>query len=688
MAEKQKKMTDEDLVSLVNQEFETAMGVPGGEISDERAEAWRYYLGEPFGNEVEDESQVVTSEVEDTVDGIVPAMLRMFTTQDNLLSFEPVGAEDEAASQQESDYVNHVFFKEVENSFEVLYNWIFDALAQKNGIVKAYWDVSERVSSETYEGLSEDDILELMEDDELEMVEFEERKAETVVGAEAVTETVFDAKFRRVAKSGRCAVDNIPPNEYRISNDANRLNPARARMVGHERTVTRSDLLEMKFDEKKVQALTPQKQTIESTEEASRKNKTDDQKTPPERLDKSQDEFLLREAYIRVDRDGDGRAELKQVFTVGSDLLEESDADRQPFHVICPHPLPHKHFGRASAEKAMQSQLVTSTLLRQILMNLYHTNRPRHGVYEQAMGDTTMDDLLTTKVGTVTRFARPMNEAYQAMTVPFTAGASFPMLEYFNRATQKRTGVGSDSEGLEPDALKNIQTTVLAQASDMSKMKIEAIARIFAETGFKSLFLHIHELLLKHQTKVERVKLRGQYVSVKPTEWKTRRNMTVNIGLGMGTREQKLIHLDAIWDKQSKMVEAGGLNLTVTPKNIYNTAVEYVRNANFKVPAMFFTDPGNKEAPPPSSEQEKLQQAQLQVQQRQQQLDAQENSIKIGRLENERDANNKKHDREMAEIRRKQEKDKDELMVALEKISNTLTQMELDSGRDIPGSKV
>jgi len=687
MADQTRKITDEDLVSLVNQEFDNALGAPGGELAQERAEAWNYFLRKLYGNEDEDGSKVVTSEVADVVDGMMPSLLRIFTTADNVVSFQPVGEDDEKKAEQESDYVNYKFFN-LDNNFELLFCWMFDALIQKNGVVKAYWDDAEHVTTEEYEGLSEDDLLELMGDDELEPVEKSERTQETVEDGQIVKATVFDIKFRRVRKTPDLAVDPVPPEEYRISADAHCWNPSSARFVGHERTVTRSELLEMGFDKKIVDELSAVQESFDSTEKQARRDKTDDRRNSPKARDRSQDEIRLREGYIKVDRDGDGRAELKQVFVSGETLLEESDFDRQPFHTICPHPLPHKHFGQSSADKHMDLQLQSSTLWRQILENLYHTNRPGHAVWNQAIGETTMDDLLTTKVGRVARFDRPIGESYSPMTVPFTAGATFPMLERLDKVKRERSGVSSDGDGLSPEALKNIQTTVLAQSTDLSRMKIEAVARIFAETGFKSLFRHIHELLLKHQQKAEIVKLRGEYIKVSPKEWKHRRNMTVNIGLGVGTREQNRLDLEAIWQKQTTMVEGGGLNLTVTPKNLYNTCAEFVKNSNRKVPEMFFTDPGDKSAPPPSSEQRKLEEMQAQLQARQQQLDAQDNQIKVRRLELERREQDLKHRREMVELERKRKKDQNDLLVAMEQIENKLTELEIQSGRNVPGSRV
>ncbi|GAG37941.1 unnamed protein product, partial [marine sediment metagenome] len=234
-----------------------------------------------------------------------------------------------------------------------------------------------------------------------------------------------------------------------------------------------------------------------TTEEANcRKDKTDDNRVPGK--EKSQETIILREAFMQIDVNEDGKSELKQIFIANGKKLEMSDADRQPFHAICPHPLPHKHFGIATLEKVKDIQRISSELTRQMLNNLYRTNQPGHAVWEQGIGENTMDDLLTTRVGRIARFKRPVAESYAPMTVPFTAGESFPMLQYMDKMKRDRTGISADSEGLSPEALKNIQTTVMAQSTDLSKMKIESIARTFAETGFKTLFRHIHELVLKH----------------------------------------------------------------------------------------------------------------------------------------------------------------------------------------------
>lgn len=697
MSEK-KKMTSEQLGTLVDAEFGQALGAPGGEIARERSLAWSYYLQRPFGDEVEGESSVITADVADVVDGIMPSLLRIFTTADNLLTFDPVGPEDEAQSAQESDYVNYIFFKQ-NPGFELLYTYFFDGLAQKNGIIEAYADDAERISQETYEGLTDPELTKLMDDKELEVVEDAEREGEAPGpdGITLVKQTLYDVTFRRVSKSKRIRVENVPPEEYRISSDAMSLDPSRARFVGREYTVTRSELLAKGYDQKIVKELPALGAVRASTPESQNRNNAAEESASPI-ADQSQETILIRRCYVRVDFDGDGRAELRCVIKAGDVVLENEICDRQPFHVWSPGPLPHKHFGRGTGEKVMDIQRVNSTLVRQALTNLYRVNKPGHAVWEMGIGENTLDDLLVTRIGSIARFARPVSESYSPMTVPFTAQASFPMIEFFDKAKRERSGVSNDSQGLTPDALKNIQSSVLAQAFDIGRMKIEAIARIAAETGLKSLFLHIHELVLKHQDKAQIVKLRNAWVNVDPTAWLTRYDMTVNIGLGIGTREQNLMHLNAIKDLQVAIAQAGGMNLVVTPKNIFNTASEYVKNANLKNPTLFFTDPGDKAAPPPSDEAAALQKQQQELQARQQQLDAERQKIATAKLEltareqqfeteKTRVELNQEQQRislEKEDLERKKTADRNDVAVAIEGLRNDLTALTLSLRHAVP----
>jgi len=680
------KLTEREIVATVDREFQTAMGAPDGQIAHERAKAYKYYNSEPLGNEIDGKSQIVTSDVSDVVDGIMPSLLKIFTTKENLVSFDATGPEDEGLAQQETEYTSYVFFKKNDDAFMTLYSWFWDALVQKNGIVKAWWDESEKVTEESYTGLTDDEVFRLLEDEELEAVERDEYIGESVVNGQVVETTLHDIKFKRTCKRGRVCVEPVPPEEYRISSDATKVNPNKARMVGQERDMKRSDLIAMGFDPDVVNDLPAENKSHDSEEKIARWGVDESREGTP---DKSQEEVKVREAYIYLDVEGDGKSELRQIFTSNGKLLSDEPADRQPFHVLTSKPLPHKHFGTCPAEMVMDIQQVMTTLVRQMLDNLYQTNNPGHNVYEMALGESTMDDLLSTEIGGVAVFDRPVQEAWSPRTVPFTAAATFPMLDHWEKAKRERTGVRSDADALAPDQLKHIQSSVLRESIDMAKSKVEMIARIFAETGIKSLFLHIHELIRKHQNKPEVAKLRNQWVEVDPSSWRDRFDVTVNIGLGIGSRESNLIHLNAILELQKSMKDGGLMGLTVTPDNIYRTAAEIVRNANLKDPELFFTNPNGQMAPPPPQEQLQLQQqAQLLAQQKEQ-------------LDRRTEAQNKtelQHAREMLKIQQDQKQHDHEMRLKYEELVNQMAkisaQFDVDvmkarksAGREIGGSQ-
>lgn len=661
-------MLDRDLCALVDDEFAAAIGRPSGDISTERAKAWNYYLSKPLGNEVDGESQVVASVVSDVVDGIMPSLVRIFTTADNLITFDPVGPEDVRQAEQESDFVTHEIFKQ-DDTFELLHTWFFDALVQKNGVVMAWWDESEVVTTENYTGLTLDEVRTLLDDPELEPVERAEREPnpDEIAGADGL---VHDIEFRRTRTSGQLCIENVPPEEYRISADAKRLNPSKARMVGHETEKTRTELLEMGFDKDLIDSIPAYLQSSSrqagfghhgSNEEQARYDRSD------ERWDssraKSTDLIRVRECWMRCDYDEDGKAELRHILLAGSEVLINEPADRQPFHVITPQPLPHKHFGRASAEKVMDLHEIVTTLMRQMLMNLYHTNNPGHAVWDQATTEDTYDDLMTNRIGSIKRFSRPVAEAYAPMTVPFTAGATLPMLDVLERAKRDRTGISGDGQTLSPEALKNIQQSVMAQATDQALAKIEFIARAFAETGMRSLFQHVRELLMKHSEKASLVRLRNQWVPIDPRSWRERKNVTVHIGVGLGTRDTRRATLLAIAEKQAQIVQGGGLNLLVTPQNVYNTMADLVKNENVGDPQRHFTDPQGQLAPPPSEQEQRLQAQQQQLIERQQQLDAAEMAVREGKLELDRQRTLFETDRKMAEFEHKKQVDNAKLML-------------------------
>ena len=585
------------LKSIIEAEIDDSLGFLETDTTDERQKALEYYLREPYGNEVEGKSTIVTGEVAEAVDGALPQLIRVFTSADAVVEFEPVNDGDEKLAKQATEYCNWVFYKD-NDGFLILHNWFKDALLQKTGIVKAYWDDKKDVTKERYENLSDDELLMLMQDEELEVVSQETIENSTEVtdpmtGMPAVdpmtgmpmmqTNRTHNVKVKKTINNGKVLIENVPPEEFLISKRARTIQDSP--FVAHRRMMTRSELVAMGFDKKIVDALASG-DTLEFSPERIARYTRGEQPNSMGSQDESMEVVEVYECYIKVDYNEDGIAELRRIFYASNEILEDMECDYVPFHSICPIPIPHKFYGQSLADRTLDLQLIKSTVVRQMLDNMYLTNNYRIDAVE---GQVNLDDLLTSTAGGVVRIKNPA--AIVPITVQSNAAQSFPMLEYLDQVQAKRTGVSDAQQGLSPDVLQNVTAAAVATMSNASYGKLELIARIFAETGVKSLFKGILQLLCKYQDTVRTLRINGKFVPFNPREWDTEYNVTINVGLGTGSRQEQLATMQMILGKQEQILQAYGVsNPLISIKQYRDTLAKFVHMAGFKDATAFMNE--------------------------------------------------------------------------------------------------
>ena len=576
------------LKSIIESEIDDSIGYVETDTVAERQEALEYYLREPYGNEVEGKSQIVTGEVAEVVDGALPQLIRVFTSTDGVVEFQPVNDGDEPFAQQATEYCNWVFYRD-NDGFLILHNWFKDALLQKTGIVKAYWDEKIDVTKESYEDLSDDQLIMLMQDEDLEVVE-QETEEEIDEITDPMTGQVFQnvkrehyVKVKRTKKDGRVVVENVPPEEFLISKRARTIQDSP--FVAHRRMMTRSELIAMGFKKDIVETL-QSGDTLEFSPDRIARYSRGEQPNSMGSQDESMEVVEVYECYIKVDYNNDGIAELRRVVYASNKVLEDMECDYIPFHSLCPIPIPHKFYGQSLADRALDLQLIKSTVLRQMLDNLYLTNNYRVGAVE---GQVNLDDLLTSTAGGVVRMKNP--NAIVPLTVQPTTSGSFPMLEYLDGVQARRTGVSDSQNGIDPNILQNVTAAAVSAMSQSSAGKLELIARIFAETGVKSLFKGILHLLCKYQDKERLVRINGKFVPFNPREWNNQYNVSINVGLGTGTRQEQLTTMQMILQKQEQIIQQYGLsNPLVNLMQYRNTLAKFINMAGFKDAAQFMNE--------------------------------------------------------------------------------------------------
>lgn len=578
-------MDEGKLKGILDSEIDNAIGFIETETTDDRRKAIEYYNRYPYGNEVEGRSQIVTGEVAEVVDGALPQLLRVFTQSDEMVRFEPKFPGDEDKAKQATEYVNWVMNRDNDGVL-IFHNWFKDALLQKNGVVKVYWDEKVDVTKESYKDLTEEELTMILTDPGVEVVSQDSREvsqAQDPMTGAVIPVFAYDVKIKKTKKDGKVVVENVPPEEFLISKKARTIGDSP--FVAHRRLITRSDLVAMGFDKKIIETL-PTFGDITYNDERVARFGDGEQPDDQNMVDESMQEVEVFECYIKCDMDGDGIAELRKVTYSGKEILDNEEADFVPFCSICPIPMPHKFFGQSLADRAMDLQLIKSTVTRQILDNMYMTNSPRMQVVE---GQVNLDDLLTVTANGIVR-TKNIN-AVTPLTVPPTAAQSFPLLEYLDGVQAKRSGVSEVSQGLDPNVLQNTTATAVAAVTSAAAGKMELIARVFAETGVKDLFQKVLQLLCKYQDKARVVRLRGKYVSIDPREWANGFDISINVGLGTGNKQEQMAMIAMVLEKQEAILREVGLsNPLVSLTNYRQTLGRFIEAAGFKDSTEFFAE--------------------------------------------------------------------------------------------------
>lgn len=580
-------MTDQDLLGVIEHEEKRALGYLGGDLSAERAKALDYYHGLlPDVPKIDGRSDVVSTDVRDAVDGMLPDLLEIFLSTDDVVKYEPHGPEDEAQADQATDVINHVFYRQNPGAL-ILYEWQKTALLEKNSFVKYWWDESQQITKESYQGLNDLDMQMLTADPNVQI------KAHT--GYDSPLGALHDVQVVVTNKQGKCCVRGVPPENMLVSLSHDSLCLADTPFIGERGKKTASDLKELGIDPDDVQQ-GGDDDTWRSQEWNARR-RLSDERLEPSRDSPAQDpslrEFTYLDCKVLTDWDGDGIAELRRVLRVGNTIVLNEDCDDIGYAALCPDILPYRFYGLSVSDLVMDIQKLKSVIWRQMLDSLYLSNNPRIGVMESMVN---LDDLLVSRPGGVVRFKTNPSLAWAPMEHRFVGQQAFPMVEYMDAVKENRTGFTRYNQGSDAGSLNKTATGISIITASASK-RMRMIARMFAETGMKDLFKGLLHLMAKYNTKPMTMRLRNQWVPVDPRQWSTQWDMSINVGLGVNDRQSQLQHLQTVMATQ-QAVRGAGMSHIVNDQNIYRAAKRLAENAGFKQDGEFFTAPSQENPPP------------------------------------------------------------------------------------------
>jgi hypothetical protein len=578
-------MKDADLRELVAKRRDASFKHVDGQLARDRRLALQYYRGDnlsDYGDSGDGLSTVVSRDTMESVESVLPALIKPFVAGDETVRFEPIGPEDEEPAKQATEYVNYLFNNH-NDAFRVVHDSLKDGLMFRYGAAKVVVEEIEDVSSTRYQGLDETGLAAVDADPDTEIDGPIEQDQATGLFAVRVKRTTKDKRYRVIV---------VPPERFLF--EARIADLSEATFLAHHDEKPVGDLIAMGLDKVKCQQLQPGRPVSMEDDERNRYDS--------EIEELSSDDLARRvwvdECYIRCDYAGDGALSWRRVIIGGNDniVLLDEEADDHPFVGWTPIPEPHKLVGWSYHDLTKDIQQQKTALKREGLNALYLANRPMREVVE---GQVNIDDVLSPSVGGLVRVKQ------KGMVSPLPSGGdgvmqqSLAMIEALDSERESRTGVTRYNQGIDANSLNKTATGV-SIISNASMQRQELVARQYAESFLKPVFGKMLKLVSKHQDKAQVIRLRGQWVEMDPTQWKTGYDMTVSVGLGTGNKDQQIAHLQALSGVMAQIAQAqDGLSGPVVKwDNIYEVAKRFPEAMGFKGSEKFFHDPAAEQEQP------------------------------------------------------------------------------------------
>ena len=574
-------LSEEEFNGRVRMAIASAERFVDDHVTPNRVEAAKYYRGAHFGDEEEGRSQVVLSEVRDTIQAMMPSLMRIFTSGQKIVEYMPRTADDVAVSEQASDAVNFIF-NEMNPGFQILHSAFKDALLKKAGIITWWAESEDRVVEKHFSGMTEDEVLLFRQNNPL--AEF------VYVYPEAVTNPLDPITYKFCVKltdsQVKYRIRALPPECFIIDKRA-RDTDRMFDIIGYRDLVSMSELIEMGFEEEDILEHGAPGDDDLWVAEMEEQERNPGYQTPYDDNEPTLKRVKYMKVYLRIDKDGDGIAELRCIHAIGDTcyILKDEVVDHAPFAIFCPDPEPHTVFGHSIADVTMDLQRIKSHVLRATLDSLAQSIFPRTVIVE---GQVNIDDVLNKEVGAVIRARQP--GAVQDLSTPFVGQSAMPILDYLDQIKAQRTGITPTSQGLDADVLQSTTRAAVNAQISASQERIELIARTFAETGMRQLFAGLLKLVTRHQDKPLLVRLRGQWTPMDVSRWDANMDCVVSVALGRGDDVQQMGFLTQLAQKQEQILQTMGLgNPLVKPSQYANTLNQIVRKAGFKNPESFFS---------------------------------------------------------------------------------------------------
>ena len=573
-------------------------------LETERKKFTQFYNAEKLGNEIKGRSQVVMSDVSDTVETLLPYLMDMFYGGKNVMSCRPQGPEDEIKSSLMEEKVNFDIQHGLDG-FKLLYTFFKDALVHKMGIIKYYWLREKRSRKCTFKDLTNDEFMALITSGSYEIddvksrisyhdgryIDVDEPDVELFEG-ETISHNV---KCREIIQISKPFAENLPPEEFIFDYKARDLKRA---FKAHKKRVHKNYVKsEYNLTDEEVNGAIDEFYDNSSTLERFK-----DLGGSLFISEERNSAFVyIYECYID-DYDKKGRPVPKIITILGQKNIREAEnQDGAGFVVTSPILVPHRVCGKGIAETTIEIQKLRTALVRFVLDTIYFSTSGRTVINPYRID---YDSVITSnRPGgvAVTKFDINPAEGIYPMPVASMPPYVMKMMEYVEMMRENRTGVARYVGGIDPNSL-NRTATGITTIMNAAQQRIKLIARIFAETGVRDLYQAFVDMNIRFFDMGQSMKINKEWVTIQPADIDGKFDVIIDIGANSGIKEQKFqqkMQMLQTYGMMGKMMPPEMLMTIFTMENVRNIIRSMWEDLDFKNVDEFVAPEGTQPMMPP-----------------------------------------------------------------------------------------
>jgi hypothetical protein len=610
-----KKLDDDEIVQMVDNNIRTSVGYYSSDLSREREKVLNYYNAKLPKPAHDGNSKYISQDVYNAVQSMQAALLETFAAGNRIVKFAPQGAEDVELAAVASSYTDHCLFA-MNDGFNIFSQVIHDGLMARNGCTKVFWQSSTTTDYEEFENLTQDELdMFLASDDSIDLVDSETDTIGMVSGTVSIERD-----------TSQVMIEVIEPENMVVEAQCKTLEDSQ--FVAHRSPKTLTELREMGFDEKKLNEIGDHSDIEMETDPEMLARHGDITSSHTNNAQGYQDQVrsvMVYEAYMMLDKDGEGTAKRYKIIKAGNALLDIEEVDRLPFVTFCPLPIPHAFYGSNFADRLCSTQNARTVLTRSILDHAVLTNNPRYMVVKGGLPSPR--ELSDSRIGGLVNVSRPdaISPLPQAPLNPFV----FQTLSQLQDDSEENSGISSLTTGMNKDAVsKQNSAALVEQLATMSQQRQKIIARRFAQF-VKAMFHEIYALVVENETQEKVIEIAGNYVEIDPASWKSKRDVMVELRLGYGEQEreaQKLLQMHTLFSQDPSIAPMYGMD------NKYKMLKSILEQQGILNVEEFLTPPEQLPPPQPDPAME------MQMQMEAKQLELQERQTAVAELKAQTDA--------------------------------------------------